>query len=108
MSNAYDLAKRGEIVSTVSPLAMDEDVLCRKCSSIFTLSDAVYQETDRNITKHGFKCPSCGNINYSYVKTPKLLSLEKRIAKAPMNLKEKARRKYQREFQNVQKRYEMV
>lgn len=111
VEQAYEMAKRGEIVSTVSPLAMDEDIGCKKCGHIFTLSDAQYSEKHEvypAVKKHGFKCPNCENINWAYVKTPYLLTLEKRIVNSPLELKQKARKKYQREFTRVQKRFGMV
>lgn len=107
----YEMAERGEIVSTVSPLAMDEDIGCKKCGHIFTLTEAQYAEPHEKynkVTKHGFKCPNCQNVNFAYVKTPKLRSLEQRIAKSPDALKQSARRKYQREFQRTQKAFGMV
>ena len=110
VEKAYEMAKRGEIVSTVSPLAMDEDIGCKKCGAIFTLSDAQYEEPHETypaIIRHGFKCPKCENINWAYVKTPKLLSLEKRIKNSPVEKREAARKKYQREFQRVQQSFRM-
>lgn len=111
VNKAYQMAMRGEIVSTVSPLAMDEDIGCKKCGHIFTLSEALYEEPHElypAVIKHGFQCPKCKNINFAYVKTPKLMSLEKRITKADTPLKQKARIKYQREFARVQKNFGMV
>jgi len=111
VENAYEMAKRGEIVSTVSPLAMDEDIGCKKCGAIFTLTEAQYQEPHEKypgVMRHGFKCPTCENINWAYVKTPYLLTLEKRIKDSPLELKQRARKKYQREFSRVQKRFRMV
>lgn len=108
--NDFELVEKGEIVSTVSPLALDEDIGCKKCGAIFTLAEAQYDEQHElysAITKHGFRCPKCENINFVYVITPKLRSLEQSIKNAPDDLKTKARRKYQREFWRTQKQFGM-
>lgn len=109
--SAYELADRGEIISTKSILAVDEDYGCRKCGATFTLAEAIHEEPHEIyslVTKHGFKCPSCNNVNFAYVKTPKLRRLEQRIYDVRLPLKQKARRKYQREFRSVQKQFGMV
>lgn len=105
---AYELADSGEIVSTKSVLALDEDYGCRKCGAKFTLAEAVYEEAHEVyslVTKHGFKCPSCENVNFAYVKTPRLRRLEQNIQTTIAPLRQKARRKYQREFRSVQKQF---
>ena len=109
--NAYDLIQQGDIVSTKGMLALDEDTGCRKCGAVFTLAEAVYEEPHEVyslVIKHGFRCPECHNVNFAYVKTPKLRHLEQKIYDARLPLKQKARRKYQREFQIVQKQFGMV
>lgn len=111
VEEAYRLANKGEIVSDTSALAMDEELACKKCGKITTLSNAIYTEPHeiyKLVIKHGYKCEHCQNVNFAYVKTPKLLTLENNIRNAPMQLKQKARKKYQREFRVVQKQFGMV
>ena len=111
VERAYGLADKGEIVSSTSGLAMDEELVCKKCGKVTTISNAKTSEKHElyaRVTRYGYKCSHCENVNWAYVKTPTLLTLEKRIKNAPMQLKQKARKKYQREFRVVQKQFGMV
>jgi phage FluMu protein Com len=111
VDKAFEMADRGDIVSTKSALAFDEDIGCKKCGAIFTLAEANYDaphETYPAVRKYGFRCPKCENINWAYVKTPKLVLLEKNIDNSPIELRHKARKKYQREFQHTQRAFGMM
>lgn len=108
----YDLAENGEIVSTKSALAFDEDIACRQCGHIFPLIEGNWQGEHpkfKRIEAHGIKCPNCGRVNITYVKTPKLKTLENKINNAPTDEKAQAyRAKYQKLFRSVQKKFGRV
>lgn len=105
----YDLAQKGEIVSTKSLLAFDEELVCKQCGHIFPLAEGTWfgeHPKFKGIELHGIKCPQCERVNVTYVKTPRLKALEKIIDNAQTIAKEdKARAKYKREFSRVQKKF---
>jgi hypothetical protein len=104
-----ELADSGEIVSTRSLLAFDEDIYCRVCKNSFTLMDGNWEGTHPEypgVKAFGIKCPHCERVNVSYYKTNTLIKLEKRIGRLTDGKhRDKAIRRYQREFVKVQKRY---
>lgn len=105
---SYKLAMAGEIVSTKSALAFDEDILCRKCGHTFTLAESNYEaahQTYPSVKVVGMQCPGCKNVNITYVKTPTLMALEHKLNNAPLEKRKKLRAKYQREFTRVQKEF---
>ena len=98
----------GELVATKSLLALDEDLICRRCSHIFTLAEGNWEGTHpefESIKAIGIQCPKCKRTNVAYYKTNKLFELEKRLHSAPFEKKRKLQAKYQREFLRVQKKY---
>jgi len=106
MKTEFELANEGEIVSTKSALALDEDVFCKQCGNIFTLAESNWEMPHpnfRGVKLHGMQCPRCKVVNVTYVKTPKLRRLEQKIEDAPFALRQKRRKQYQREFKKVQK-----
>ena len=109
MSRFNELADSGEIVSTKSLLALDEDLICRRCSAIFTLAEANWEGKHpefESVTAIGFQCPKCRITNVAYYKTAKLYDLERAIDKAvTQDQFDKGVKKYRREFIQVQKKY---
>ncbi len=99
----------GDIVFTKSLLAFDEDLVCRRCGHIFTLTEGNWEGKHpkyNQVKAIGLCCPNCKNVNVAYYKTKKLMALEEKIRKAPSyQQKRKRQGKYQREFLRVQKRY---
>jgi len=108
LANLQHMVESGEIVSNKSLLAFDEDVICKVCGAIFTLAESNWEgrhPTYRKVSVHGMQCPKCGNINVTYVRTPRLVKMGQRINKAEFKQRKKLRSKYQREFIRVQKRF---
>ena len=109
MSRFDELADSGDIVSTKSLLALDEDLVCYRCSHIFTLAEGNYEGKHpkyENITGHGIMCPKCKRVNIAYWKTPELYALEKDIDSASTQKQlDKRVAKYQRKFLAVQNKY---
>jgi DNA-directed RNA polymerase subunit RPC12/RpoP len=106
--SSYELAQRGEIVSTKSALAFDEDVICKRCGRIFSLAESNWVGSHpryKKVKLHGMQCPYCKNVNVTYAKTPKLREMELRIDKAEFVRRKKLRAKYQREFTKAQRKY---
>lgn len=104
-----ELADSGEIVSTKSLLAFDEEIYCKVCGGTFTLMDGNWEGSHPEfpgVKAVGIKCPHCERVNVSYYQTQSLIKLENRIGKlGPGKQREKAIKKYQREFIGVQKKY---
>lgn len=103
----------GEIVTTKSLLAFDEDILCRVCGHTFTLAEGNWEGAHPDfagVKAIGIMCPNCERVNVAYYRTSTLAKLEKRIEKLSDEDKDpkaidKAVRKYRREFIKVQKKY---
>lgn len=105
---SYEMAQRGEIVSTRSALAFDEELLCKKCGSVFTLIEGNYETSHpvyEAVKLYGIQCPSCKHVNLTYAKSPSLVTLEAKLNDAPYEKRPALRAKYQRLFLREQKQY---
>ena len=110
MSKTFEeLADSGDIVSTKSLLAFDEEIFCKRCGSVFTLMEGNWEGKHPDypgVDAIGIRCPQCERVNVSYYKTALLHRLEGRIENAtPGKQRTKAIKKYRREFLKVQKKY---
>lgn len=99
----------GEMVAMKSALALDEDLFCKRCGSNFTLAEGGWEGTHpeyEGLRAYGIQCPSCEIVNVAYYKTGTLFRLEARIKRAKSEKqRQKAIKKYEREFIRVQKTY---
>lgn len=109
MSDVLTKIESGEIVSSRSPLALDEMMVCKRCNARFTMDEALYEDGHPKypmVKRHGFKCPNCQRVNIAYYKSPTLCRLEKAIYQKPVGkVRDRARRRYERVFKQEQRFY---